>query len=479
MYKVACRGGYVVKVKFSLLVMVFIALVAGCIDEYKEPDLPIVSGTPLSPSGAAAMDPAIAVDASGNAMSVWGQGNRLYASRYDASSPNTIKWQAAISIDAGTEGDAEEPAIGVDASGNYTVVWTQWDATGGESNIWANRYVAGTGWGTPVKIEAKSGSADRVDLAVNDSGQAMAVWIQANCGPGDKTKCVWQNRFVPGIGAGTGWQGEDPVETETLLDSSVTAKSPGLTRNAYKVVVAMNAGGMAQVVWEKSSQMGGDDYHDIKSRHYNGGSGAAVEFVESSNDMAHSPNVVIDTAGNATAVWKQGGACTVTPCPGGSSFKLIWSNRYAVGSGWGSRLQLENQDGEALTTQIGVDAGNNVTAVWVKGDSVWSKRYVDGTGWDATAQKVALNGSGFNLLGNPLSLAVEPTSGRITVAFTDNAGDVWANRFTSGTWGGAFGIEANPGAGKNPVVATNDSGVAMAVWSQVNGKTYSILDYRF
>lgn len=461
--------------KLSLLGVAFIALVAGCIDEYKEPDLPIVSGTPLSPPGAAAMSPVIAVDATGDAISVWSQGNRLYASRYDASSPNAIKWQPAVPIDLGTDGETEEPAIGVDASGNYIVVWTQWNDSGSESNIWVNRYVPGAEWGTATKINSPAGVANRVDLAVNASGQAMAVWIQSNCGSGNVTKCIWQNRFEPGTGMG--WQGAALVETEFALDPAVTAQSPSLKRNAFKVVVAMNGGGIAQVVWEKASEKG-DDYHDIWSRRYEAGVGGTAVLLEDSTAMAHSPNVVIDSTGNATAVWKQGGACT-SACPDGSN-KVVWSNRYTVvGSRWGTRDRLENEDGEALTTQIGVDASNNVTAIWVKGSRVLSRRYIDGAGWDAVTQQVAQNGSGFNLLGNPLSLAVEPTSGVITVVFTDNAGDVWANRFSAGVWGTSFGIEANPGAGKNPVVATNDSGVAMAVWSQENAKTYSILDHRF
>ena len=80
-----------------------------------------------------------------------------------------------------------------DNSGNATAVWSQSDGT--RVNVWANRYVPGTGWETPTLIESENGpDAHSVHLAVDPSGDVTAVWA---------TWDVWSNRYVPGRGWGT------------------------------------------------------------------------------------------------------------------------------------------------------------------------------------------------------------------------------------------------------------------------------------
>jgi len=39
----------------------------------------------------------------------------------------------------------------MDSTGNAIAVWGQSDGT--RNNVWANRYVAGSGWGTAVLLE--------------------------------------------------------------------------------------------------------------------------------------------------------------------------------------------------------------------------------------------------------------------------------------------------------------------------------------
>lgn len=63
----------------------------------------------------------------------------------------SLGWQVATLIETDNVGTAIEPQVSVDASGNAVAVWTQFDGT--NNNIWANRYVVGTGWGTAQLIE--------------------------------------------------------------------------------------------------------------------------------------------------------------------------------------------------------------------------------------------------------------------------------------------------------------------------------------
>lgn len=58
--------------------------------------------------------------------------------------------------------------------------------------IWANRYTAGTGWGTAALIETdNAGNAYSPQIACDTAGNALAVWDQS-----DGTRLnIWANRF--------------------------------------------------------------------------------------------------------------------------------------------------------------------------------------------------------------------------------------------------------------------------------------------
>src|SRR5205809_7154555 len=83
------------------------------------------------------------------------------------------QWAGAVLIETDNAGDAVFPDIGMDAAGNAIAVWRQWD--GVSSNIWANRYTAGSGWGVATLIETGTGCNFRPGIAV--AGNGNAVWV--------------------------------------------------------------------------------------------------------------------------------------------------------------------------------------------------------------------------------------------------------------------------------------------------------------
>jgi hypothetical protein len=69
-------------------------------------------------------------------------------------------------------------------------VWHQSDGT--RYNIWANRYIPGTGWDTAGLIETdNAGSALYPQIAFDTSGNAIAVWSQSD-GTRDN---IWADRY--------------------------------------------------------------------------------------------------------------------------------------------------------------------------------------------------------------------------------------------------------------------------------------------
>jgi hypothetical protein len=106
------------------------------------------------------------------------------------STPTPKAWGSALLIETDNVGDAQRPKIAVDGTGNAIAVWYQSDGT--RDNIWANRFDAGSGaWGTAQVIETEDGNAQFPHIAVDGSGNALAVWQQS-----DGTRInIWANRF--------------------------------------------------------------------------------------------------------------------------------------------------------------------------------------------------------------------------------------------------------------------------------------------
>ena len=175
--------------------------------------------------------PQVAMNAASEAMVVWQQqdsGNR-WSIRARPYKPGLFI-SVVETIDSG-EGDARYPQVAIDADGNAVAVWEQFDGT--RWNIWANRYEAGSGWGTAELIETdNAGDAQIAQVALDGSGNAMAVWRQF-----DGTRWnIWANRYVVGFG----WGAAELIETDN-------------TQSAEFPQVAMDGSGNAMAVWPQST----------------------------------------------------------------------------------------------------------------------------------------------------------------------------------------------------------------------------------
>ena len=100
------------------------------------------------------------------------------------------QWGDARLLEISNAGDALSPQVDVDPSGNAIAVWEQDDGT--RVNIWANRFTPAAGWGAAELIEAdNAGNATMTQVAVDSSGNAIAVWGQY-----DGTRFnIWTSRF--------------------------------------------------------------------------------------------------------------------------------------------------------------------------------------------------------------------------------------------------------------------------------------------
>lgn len=358
-------------------------------------------------------------------------------------------WKVAQHVEI-NDGDALFPNIAIDGSGNAIAVWHQHD--GVRNNIWSNYYTVGVGWGVTQMIESdNSGSAGYPKIVIDSSGNAIAVWSQDD---GVRSN-IWSNRYSPDGGWGTAQKIES-------VDSGSTS-SPQ---------IAIDSSGNAITVW---SQHDGTRY-DIWSNRYSpdNGWGIAQKIENLDTGSASTPRIAIDRSGHALAVWSQYDGVG----------QNIWLNRYSLDSGWGTAQKIQNDDTGMASgnPEVAIDSSGNALIVWEQSDdvfsSIWSIRYTVGSGL-GTAQMIQSEniGSAYDT-----EVAID-SNGNALVVWTqeDPQKNVWSNRYTIGVgWGIAQKIEDDDmGLAHNPKIAIDNSGHALVVWFQHDGVFYNIMSNRF
>lgn len=150
--------------------------------------------------------PAVAMDGSGNFVVAWesarqdGSGRDIYARRYDASLQvwaDTTEFR----VPEATTGDQSAPAIAIDATGAFTVVWQGPDADG--TGIYRRRHAAS---GAPLEGDTAVNVATATDqeaptIGMNDAGEAVIAWVSdhnVGADPLDAEKSVFARWYGAG-----------------------------------------------------------------------------------------------------------------------------------------------------------------------------------------------------------------------------------------------------------------------------------------
>lgn len=183
-------------------------------------------GVELIQSGTGeALYPQIAIDPLGNAMVAWQQDGTISASR----SVGPDDWETS-ELNPSFSGNGRSPQIGVDAAGNAVAVWEQ---SIPEQVIHAARFSVNTGtWDTPEPITAENGAETRPQIAVDPSGKAMAIWQQGDPRDGGP---IYANRFHEGV-----WQTPERINAS---DRAGRAPQIGVDESGNAIAVWLRPGG--------------------------------------------------------------------------------------------------------------------------------------------------------------------------------------------------------------------------------------------
>jgi hypothetical protein len=188
-------------------------------------------------------EPVVAQDGSGNILALWTQDTNppnsglpavpnIWFARFTAASPS---WSAPVQIGSNNltgSDSAGHPRVAINASGNAVAVWKE--TRSGVASIVAARFTSGS-WTLPVPIENNSQPADTPEVAIDLNGNAQAVWLQK----------------IDGL------QTNESGYTARFDASAVSWGAPQLFEQATELVLApvvgMDDTGRALIAWEQAA----------------------------------------------------------------------------------------------------------------------------------------------------------------------------------------------------------------------------------
>ena len=369
--------------------------------------------------------------------------------------PNMV-WGPATLLETGT-GTASAPMIAVEPNGNVMAVWVQWDEYGTSYHIYANRYVVGSGWGSPNLLETSDLAVYKPRIAADSNGNAIAVWQQTWTTFGERFS-IYANRYV----AGTGWG----AATAVYEDKKDWLSATGAPR------IAVDPNGNAMAVWSLYDSTW--SHTSVWASRYVVGTGwsSATNLSGDVVQTAYGADVALDSIGNAIVVWYQASGTS-------NSVAGMYADRYTVGTGWGTPEHIGTSEGSwaAPGPRIAVDPNGNAIAVWYASGKpgISANRYVAGTGW-GTAE--AIIDSGSTSYSEDVQVACDKNGNAIAV-WNHYGGKLYANRYVAGTGWGTTDIVDSEGQDYSEQIAFDPNGNAIAVWGKYASNSSNVWASRY
>ena len=340
---------------------------------------------------------------------------------------------------------ATVPQVGSDAAGNAIAVWMQVDDDPFVESygIWASRYTPTESWDNPEQISNARADATRPHIALDSAGNAIAVWSQFPIG-GPYVDSVWANRYTQGAG----WEGAIEIDDNPTWAAGAD--------------IAMNADGLAMVVWRQHPE--GDADESIWGRPFSPQEGWGIVGPVEASPLVSSndPRVAVDASGNATAIWWRQ-----------EEHRNVWGNRFDTVTGWGAAQQLDDPSTDSLPAEVAMSRDGNALAVWTSrfcGSTcnVWAAWNTAAEGWSA---REAIKDDG--LSSKDVEVAFD-TAGLAMVLWSQSA-NIWNNRYVPGDgWGAAELVRQSERPAAHPSLGFDTEGNAIAVWLEAGGGQWAV-----
>ena len=419
----------------SLLVVGALAAVpAGSAPTWTSPSVP------LSLTGANTASQEVAVNDAGVAVAIWRSGYESPSRAVIQASIHPVggSWSAPDDLSA-SEGFGAEPEVAIDAAGNAVAVWQQTDAP--NPFIEASSRPAGGSWSEPVPISDPSKGAFVPKVAIDDAGNAVAIWNSDN-------SVQWSRRPVGGA-----WSSPLP------FDSTLSTDEVG---NA----LTLSPGGEAIAVW--TDLVGG---HEVVTfaRRPAGGSWTTPDDLSATTEDASSVDVSSSASGKALITWILFDSDTPDP---GDRYLVQARVRPDATSTFGNVADLSQPSGDATFARAAMDDLGRASVIWhttVAGKGVIkTARYTIDDAWTG---RVDVSASGVDANVPDIGIA---GMGDVTVVWRaedDNILQTARRPIGLTSWGAPQDLTDGVKAPIDPRVAGDAVGNFVTVWSAVDSGT--------
>jgi PASTA domain len=281
----------------------------------------------LSVAGVVASGPDIALDSAGNAVAVWGRYNGNDFILQAAVRPAGGAWGAPQDLSAPGR-DNGGPQVALDSAGNAVVLWTRY-GNGSNGVVQESARPAGGEWGAPENLSAIDEDAGGPQIALDPAGNAIAVWLRR-----EGINSVVQAAARP---AGGAWGAPQDLSADG--------------QDADVPQVALDQAGEAVAVWER---LNGSNFIVQAAARSAGGAWGLPQNLSATGQHAYDPQIALDPAGNAAAVWWRSNG----------SNDIVQTAARPRGGAWGLPQDLSAAGGDARAPQVALGRAGNGVAVW-------------------------------------------------------------------------------------------------------------------
>lgn len=346
-------------------------------------------------------------------------------------------WSPPVDLSAPGE-DALAYDVAVDLNGNSTVDWMRFD--GSNYIIQASTSSFGGGWSAPVDLSASGEDAFFPKVVADSQGNATAIWARSN-----GTNFIAQSSSLP---FGGSWSA--PVDLSAPGASGQDATSPQL---------AVDGEGNVTAVWYRND--GTNNIIQSASLPVGGSWSSPVDLTiaQYSGQGDIQPQVAVDPAGNAIAVWVNDPTGTIR-----GAIKPF-------GGSWSEPMDISDSGSNVGEPQIAIDAYGNATVVWTRSngsnDIIQTSSRPHNGSWSVP---VDLSASGQDAF--LPQLAVDLAKNVIVVWQRSNGLNSVVQAATKGcdgSWSAPFDLSALGEDASEPQVKVGQTGTIVAVWKRSNG----------
>jgi len=305
--------------------------------------------------------PAVGVEADGDFVVVWmsygssgndSSGFSVQGQRYDS---NGQPVDGEFQVNSYTTSGQQDPAVGLDDKGNFVVVWMSYgsgDSDSSDFSIQGQRYDS-NGQTVDGEFQVNSYTGDdqlRPSVATDADGDFVVVWMSYGSSGSDSSEFSIQGQRYDSNGL--------PVDGEFEVNSYTTSSQS-------HPAVAVDADGDFIVVWNSNGSSDSDNSGDsIQGQRFDSnGQPVGGEFQVNSytGDDQRRPAVATDTDGDFVVVWMSYGSSGSD-----SSDSSIQGQRYdSDGHPVDGEFQVNTYTtGDQWFPAVGVDDEGNFVVVW-------------------------------------------------------------------------------------------------------------------